>query len=139
MSSSSWWSIVFVVSAVIVIAGFRRLVSGHMSVGGFHTGGTVSIWLSGWFKFTERVQRGEVSIGSRVFVLFAIAWLIAGALMNRSTESVMGWQVAVSFAIGLVSLVIRCSPSLMENRRVIARVLTVIHVAGGVTTLALLA
>lgn len=139
MSSNVWLTSLLILIALLASIRFRLLVTGYSAVDVIKSRGAVSLWLSGWFKFTERVQRGEVPIAGRLFVIFAIAWLMSGAFLSRSVDTATVWQSAVGFVVGAITLFARCSPTLVRGRSRLARSVSVVHIVAGVATLTLLA
>ena len=138
MTTNVWLTSALTLVALLAIMRFRSLAAGYCAADGIYSRGMVSLWLSGWFKFTERVQRGEVPIAGRLFVIFAIGWLMSGSLLSRSAETTTIWQVGVSFMAGVVTLFARCSPTLMRGRSRFARSVSAVHLAAGIVTLTLL-
>ena len=138
MTISTLFTSTLIFAFLVVTLRFRSFVNGFSVSNHVQISGTVSIWLSGWFKFTERVQRGEVPIAGRLFVVFTLAWLALSAYLSQSAGGDIVLQSAASFVFGLVTLIVRCSPTLIRGRGWFARGVSAVHVVAGIVTLTLL-
>ena len=118
---------------LVIVVCSRLLVAGFGSSTDARLGGAFSLWLSGWFKLTERIQRGESALGGWVFLMFFVGWSSFAAVeLGRSDVSIDSPLLALG-TIGLVTFFFRCIPVLNRQSDQLTRFAWMLHVVVGAT------
>jgi hypothetical protein len=123
---------VIVVVTVVVVSKSRMLVEGFRSTNISPPNRAVSIWLSGWFKLTERIQRGEHARGGWIFVLYAVSWMLTLAVKLGSTAGSNMISPLILTVAGFATFFIRCIPTLNRRNQLLARLAQTAHLIVGV-------
>mgnify|MGYP006275992735 CR=1 FL=1 len=122
---------------VVLIVRFSSLVAGYISGGRMQRRLVVSLWLSGWFKLTERIQRGEVPFIGRAFVGFSILWVSFLLVNVVNNNAHVTWQVLVNVVAGVTALAGRCRLERLRSHSAMGYLLVGINVFAGAAAVTL--
>jgi len=126
----------FVLAVTLVGLG-RPLMKGFRTSCNYPSCGTVSVWLSGWFKLTERIHRGQVAVGGPVLLIFAISWMALAAVKNEASFGAVPAHSLIGTTIGFGTAIVRCTPALNRRNPIVNRIAIISHALTGVLVLAL--